>query len=85
MSVPITSDAIGYENIDPVAPSDAMGLQFVESFFIRDDMYLKSNVLLVCLAPKIGSVIWMKKSTVAEWANLGKSTAKFVFLKHLGS
>ena len=29
MSVPPTSGTIGYENIDPVAPSDVMGLQFV--------------------------------------------------------
>ena len=85
MSVSQTSDAISYKNIDPVAPSDAMGLQVVESFVIGDETYLKANLLLVGLYPNIGSATWMEKYTVAEWAKLGKSTAKLVFLKHLGS
>ena len=85
MTVPPTSDAIGYENIDLVAPSDVMGLQVIESFVIRGETYLKADVLLVGLAPKSGSATWLKNSTVAEWAKLGKSTANFVLLKHLDS
>ena len=85
MSVPTTSNGIGYEYIDPVAPSDAMVLQVVDFFVIGDETYLKENVLLVGLATNSGSETWLKKSTVAEWAKLGKSTANFLFLKYLGS
>ena len=66
MTVPPTSDAIGYENIDLVAPSDVMGLQVIESFVIRGETYLKADVLLVGLAPKSGSATWLKN---LPWPN----------------
>ena len=66
MTVPPTSDAISYENIDSVVPSDAMGMQVVESFFIGDETYLKANFLLVGLDPKSGSETWLKNLL---WSN----------------
>jgi len=51
-------DIIGYDNIDSIVPSDAMGLLISEKHVIADKRFFKARVLLNGLRIKLGKDCW---------------------------
>ena len=75
-------DIIGYDQIDSIVPSDAMGLHISEKHVIADKSFFKARVLLIGLRIKLGRDCWFARSTIDEWCRGGASSVHYVFLKH---
>ena len=80
-------DDIQFNQIDPVVPSDARGLQIVGKVGVIGDylvgvsVVFRVNVVLGDLTIKSNIVCHLTCNIVGQWCTLGKSTRKLVFVK----
>ena len=83
--VPKSHDVISYDCVNTVVPSEAMGLQIIDSLQLGDMEYFKAVSVLLGLHDKNGCPGWYSRGLVNDWAKVGKSSAHFVFLHHFAS
>ena len=80
-------DAIQINQIDPVVPSDARGLQIVGKVAVIGDylvgvsVVFRANVVLGDLTIKSNIVCHLTCNIVGQWCTLGGSTRNLVFVK----
>ena len=80
-------DDIQFNQIDPVVPSDARGLQIVGKVGVIGDylvgvsVVFRANVVLGDLTIKSNIVCHLTCNIIGKWCTLGEITRKLVFVK----